>query len=295
MSNHFSHRNAVLLMVCAATLWSIAGVLTRHLEAARDFEVTFWRSMFAALFVGMLLLWEHRGDAIAKIRSMGRLGLLSGLTWSVMFGSFMLAMTMTTVANTLIVMSITPLFTAFLAWLILHQRIAPRTWFAIALASAGIAGMFASSMSQIDARGLTGMLVAFGMPVGASVNTILMKRAGKTVDLIPAVFLGGVICALLMLPFALPLQATAHDMGIVATLGFFQLGLPCMLMVKAAKTLSAPEIALIALLEVLLGPIWAWLGAGEVPAQATLAGGAVVLFALAYNAVGGIKRPVRLA
>jgi drug/metabolite transporter (DMT)-like permease len=103
------------------------------------------------------------------------------------------------------------------------------------------------------------------------------------VDLVPAVLLGGVISAVLMRPLALPLQSSWHDIGILAVLGFFQLGFPCTLMVRAARSLSAPEIALLALLEILLGPIWAWLGAGEVPAAATLSGGAVVLSALVSN------------
>ena len=79
---------------------------------------------------------------------------------------------------------------------------------------------------------------------------------------------------------------------ILAMLGFFQLGLPCMLMVRAARSLSAPEISLLALLEVLLGPIWAWLGAGEVPASATLLGGAVVLTALVFNEIADMRNRV---
>ena len=77
MPNQISHRRAVLLMICAPTLWSIAGVFTRHLEAARGFEVTFWRSVFAALFVGGALLWQERAKAARKVRAMGRFGLLS--------------------------------------------------------------------------------------------------------------------------------------------------------------------------------------------------------------------------
>jgi drug/metabolite transporter (DMT)-like permease len=87
----------------------------------------------------------------------------------------------------------------------------------------------------------------------------------------------------------LPFQASVHDLLILALLGFFQLGFPCMLMVRAARSLSAPELSLLALLEVLLGPIWVWLGAGEVPANATLMGGAVVLTALIFNELAAIR------
>lgn len=294
MPKNPSHTRAMLLMVCAATLWSIAGVITRQLDAARGFEVTFWRSVFAALFVAGALLWQKRSGALASLFSLGWIGLLSGVMWGMMFCCFMIALTMTTVANTLIVISISPLLTAFFAWMVLRQKIVLRTWLAIAVAFAGMLGMFASGVSEVGARELSGMLIALGVPLAASINVIIMKKAGHGVDLIPAVLLGGVISALLMLPLILPVQASLHDIGLLAVLGFFQLGFPCMLMVIAAKSLSAPEISLLALLEVLLGPIWAWPGAGEVPTHTTLLGGAVVLGALVFNEIAAMRETRRL-
>ncbi|GGC71357.1 DMT family transporter [Undibacterium terreum] len=292
MTTKAIHRKALFLMITAASLWSIAGVLTRQLHAAHGFEVTFWRSLFASLFVACALAWQHRSQTVARLLSMGKFGLASGFMWAVMFCCFMIALTMTTVANTLIVMSVSPLLTALLAWIILHQKIAGRTWLAIAVALIGMVWMFAGGMSRVDAKGLAGMLIAVGIPVAASVNVIVLKKAGKSVDLIPAVLVGGVISGCLMLPFALPLQASLHDIFILAVLGVLQLGFPCMLMVSASRHLSAPEISLLALLEVLLGPIWAWLGAGEVPAAETLAGGGVVLAALVFNELLALKEDV---
>ncbi|HSY29357.1 MAG TPA: DMT family transporter [Burkholderiaceae bacterium] len=290
MPNPQAHRRAVMLMSIAATLWSMAGVLTRQLQAAHGFEVTFWRSVFAGLFVAVALLFQLRGKAVAKVKAVGRLGLVSGLMWCVMFCCFMIALTLTTVANTLIVMSTSPLLTAFLAWLILSQRIAARTWLAIAAAFVGIVWMFAGSMKQIDTTQLLGMTIAMGVPIAASINVIALKKAGHGVDLIPAVLLGAVFSAILMLPLMWPSHISMHDLALLAILGFFQLGLPCMMMVQASKTLSAPELGLLGLLEVLLGPIWAWLGAGEVPAQATLIGGAVVLAALVANELAALRQ-----
>lgn len=289
MPKHLPHRHAVILMVCAAVLWSIAGVFTRHLDAARGFEITFWRSLFAALFVSGALLWQKKSGAFASIRAVGRLGILSGAMWSIMFCCFMIALTMTTVANTLVVMSLSPLLTAFFAWLFLRESIALRTWLAIAAAFAGMVWMFASGMSGMGGTHLAGMAIALGVPIAASVNVVAMKKAGHRIDLIPAVLLGGVFSALMMLPLTWPFQASQHDIAILATLGFFQLGFPCMLMVAASKSLSAPEISLLALLEVLLGPLWAWLGAGEMPAHATLVGGTVVLAALVFNEITAIR------
>jgi len=265
-------------------------VLTRHLDAARGFEITFWRSLFSAVCVAAVLLMQQgwRGAA-GTIRAGGALGVLSGMMWCVMFVSFMIALTKTTVANTLIVMSVSPLLTAFLAWLLLKQQIARRTWLAIIAAFFGILWMFVNSMSALGGQHLLGMVIAGAVPVAAAINLIAIKRAGHGVDLIPAVLLGSVFSAVLMLPFAWPLQSSLHDIGILAILGIFQLGLPCMLMVHAAKRLSAPEVSLLALLEVLLGPLWTWLGAGEVPARETLIGGAIVMAALVFNELAAMR------
>lgn len=285
-----THQRAILLMIIAPTLWSIAGVFTRHLEAARSFEVTLWRSLFAGLLVAAVLAWQKGGAGTWRLlRAGGRIGIVSGLMWAVMFSCFMIALTKTTVANTLIVMSIAPLVTALLAWAILKQTIPHRTWIAIGAAFIGICGMFVQGLGGFGGSHMQGMLIALAVPLAAAVNIIAMKRAGHGIDLIPAVLLGSVFSVLLMLPLAWPLQASAHDVLLLAILGVFQLGLPCMLMVVATRSLSAPEVSLLALLEVLLGPLWTWLGAGEVPATATLAGGAVVLAALVFNEVVGLK------
>lgn len=283
-----AHRRAIALMIVAATLWSIAGVVTRQLEFAGRWEVTFWRSLFAAAFVLAALLITRGRGAWAAVRATGGYGVLSGAMWAVMFVAFMLALMTTTTANTLIVNSIAPLCTALLARAVLREPIAPRTWAAIALAIAGMLWMFGSGFAGGEPRHAAGMLIALAVPLAAAVNLVTLKHAGRSVDLIPAVLLGAIFSAILTLPFALPFSASAHDILLLALLGCLQLGLPCMLMVRASPHLSAPEISLLALLEVVLGPIWAWLGAGEVPALATLAGGALVIAALLLNELAAL-------
>lgn len=286
-----AHRKAFVLMIIAPVLWSMAGIFTRHLEAARSFEVTFWRSLVAALFVAGTLYWQRRSGAVAAMRKAGWLGLMSGLMWASMFSAFMLALTMTTVANTLIVNSISPFLTVLLAWIFLGEKATTRTWAVIALAFVGMVWMFADSMTALDGRHLVGMSLALVVPFAASVNFIVLRKAGKQIEMIPSVFLGGIFSALAMLPLAWPLQASMHDIAIMALLGVFQLGLPCMLMVRAANHLSPAEVSLLALLEVLLGPFWVWLGVGEVPSQATLIGGSIVLLALILHEVMPTRQP----
>src|SRR5450759_5629278 len=164
-AGHRDHRRAVLLMLGVTFLWSIAGVFTRHLETAKSFEVTFWRSFFTIVFMLGALAWQRKNPLQAVI-SMGRHGLICGAMWAVMFTCFMLALTMTTTANTLIVNSLYPLFAALLAWIVLKEPVALRTWLAIFAAVGGMAWMFKSDLGS----GLGGTLIAFGIPVAASIN-----------------------------------------------------------------------------------------------------------------------------
>jgi drug/metabolite transporter (DMT)-like permease len=273
-------------MVAAPVLWSTAGVVTRHIERAQPFEQVFWRSLFAFLFVTLVLL--ARGfNPLKSIKAAGRPGLFSGAMWTVMFTAFVIALSLTTTANTLVVMSIGPLLTAFLSLIFLKDRIAPGTWVAVVFASMGIAWMFHDGFQAGQAAG---MLVALLVPFAAAANVVTLRASAARVDLIPAVMLGGALSCLVALPFAFPFSSSSRDLLLLALLGIFQLGLPCMLLVIASRSLSAPEIALLGLLEVVLGPLWAWLGAGEVPGQATLVGGAIVLAALAANELNMLRR-----
>ena len=287
-----THRRAVALMVLVTLLWSIAGVVTRHLDAARSFEVTFWRSLFCAvsLAIGLTVL---RGPALwAGLVRADRVLWASALCWAVMYTAFMVALTLTTVANVLVTMAIGPMVTALFSRLFLGQRLPLRTWAAILIAGAGIAWMFGAEAGS--GGSLLGSLVACAVPLAGAVNWILLQRNSesgpKAPDMLPAVLLGALISAAVTLPLALPLQASTHDLRLLALLGSVQLALPCLLVVRLSRELLAPEIALLALLEVLFGVAWAWLGAGERPPASVLLGGVLVLGALVANEAFALRR-----
>lgn len=285
-------------MIVVTLLWSTAGVVSRHLEAARSFEVTFWRSAFNALALAAALSWMRGAALWGQILRAERAVWISGLCWATMFTAFMVGITLTSVANVLVTMSLGPLLTALFSRVFLHHRLPARTWGAILLGSAGIAWMFGHEM-QGGAGSLLGVGVAFAVPLAAATNWTLLQHAHRQAadapgDMLVAVLLGALISAAVTLPLAWPLQAGAHDLGLLAGLGLFQLALPCLLVVRLTRVLAAPEIALLGLLEVVFGVLWAWLGAGEAPSSATLTGGVMVLAALVGNEVLGLHARTRL-
>lgn len=286
-----SHSRAVLLMVLVTLMWSIAGVVTRHLEAARSFEVTFWRSAFNAAALVLALLWLRGPRLWADIRRGGWALWVSGLCWTVMYTNFMVAIMLTTVATVLITMSIAPLLTALFSRLFLHHRLPRRTWVAIAVAGVGIAWMF-GRQAFAGGGSMTGALVALGVPIAGATNWTLLQHlhqrhardpAVAEPDMLPAVLLGALMSAAVTLPLSLPFSATAHDLTLLGGLGVVQLAIPCLLVVGLTKVLPAPEISLIGLLEVIFGVLLAWVGAGEAPGPTALSGGALVIGALLFN------------
>ncbi len=308
-----THTQAVFLMIVVTLMWSIAGVVSRQLESAARFEVTFWRSAFTTLSLLVILPWWRAADrASGLIPDDARQGTLqrhwgvlprslafwiSGVCWSVMFTAFMLALTFTTVANVLIIMSVGPLFTALLARFTLGQTLAPRTWAAIVAAGAGIVYMYGSQFLQafgdatVDTGSLiAGSLIALCVPIAGAINWTVVQRSqtqGEKIDLVPSVLLGGVISSLLTLTLALPFNATGADVAWLALLGLVQLAIPCALAVVCARSLKAPEVSLLALLEVIFGILLAWLGAGEAPGREVLLGGTLVIGALFINELLG--------
>ena len=289
-----THTRAVLLMVVIAFMWSIAGVVTRHLESARSFEVTFWRSFFTLLSLMVILPLFQGREVFSRIRHGGRALWISGVCWSFMFTAFMMALTLTSVANVLITLAVGPFLTALLARVVIGHQIAMRTWLAIAVAGLGIGWMFGGALqANGDGSQLAGTLVALLVPMAGAINWTVVQRSqaqGDKVDLVPAVMVGAFISSLVTLPLALPLTATAHDIALLAMLGLVQLAIPCVLSVRCASVLKAPEIALLALLEIIFGILLAWLGAGEVPGTNVLTGGALVLGALLVNELFGWRQ-----
>ena len=280
------HGYAVALMVLVTAMWSIAGVVSRNLEQASGFEVTFWRSAFTVLgLVIILTAWQGLGGW-KRLPWRSHYFWLSGVCWSIMFTAFMMAITLTAVANVLITLACGPLLTALGAWIFTSQRLPFRTWIAIGIAGVGIAMMFVSQLQLGDPNFLLGVSIALCVPLAGATQwnlTHMSQKSGVSIDLVPSVLLGAIISSLLTLPMAWPMQASPHDIGLLAMLGIFQLAIPCTLSVICARVLKAPEVSLLALLEVIFGIALAWWGANEEPQLSVLIGGSLVIAALFGN------------
>ncbi len=293
MENSFlpNRSRGVLLMLGAGLCWSLGGIIVRSLVLKDVWEIVFWRALFMTAFLGVLLLALRGRGAWASVRGIGRAGVLAGACLAAQIYLFILALTNTTAANTFVLMSLSPLFAALAGLLFLRERVAWHTWMAIALALGGVAIMFGSGL---DTGHLLGNLFALCIPMLYACQIICVRKVrgsvdGQAPDLLPTVLLAGVMAATPALLLGWPLEAAARDVSLLALMGYVQLGVGCWLATLAVQHLRAAEIGLLALVETILAPLWVWLGVGEAPGNAALAGGALIVGALVVNGWLGLR------
>jgi drug/metabolite transporter (DMT)-like permease len=271
-------RRGRLFVALAAIAWSTAGLLQRELTASIGTQVA-GRAVFAVLFLFAYVAVSSRGRVVDAFRSVGRAGLAVAVLLAASSGSFIVSLNYTSVANVLFLLATGPVLAAALGMLV-GERVPGRTWLAIGIALGGVGLMFGGP-------GRPGVVGAV-LPLFASLSfavALVITRHRRDVSMAPATCLSQLIVLVVALPFADPGEVGGQDLALLAAMGVGQIGLALLFFTIGARLIPAAEVALISLLEIVLGPLWVWLAQSERPAATTLAGGAIVLAAVAFQAV----------
>jgi drug/metabolite transporter (DMT)-like permease len=280
---------SVMIMIGASVAWSTSGIFVRLLDGTDPWEMVFWRSIGMAVFLGVYMMWRYRRDAFAKLRALGVGGTAAAAMLAATFFFFLYAVSVTTVATALFLMSTTPLWAAVVGRIALGEPLALRTLAAIAACIVGVTIMVGDAL---EFGSILGPLSAMCVSVCFAVQITLLRKIGPRVDAVPSVLVAGLISIVAALPLAWPFVAGLHDIAVLLAMGVIQLGMGCLLMTIATRNLSAADVGLIALLETTLGPLWVWIFFAERPSDATLLGGAIILAALVANEAVGLRRRV---
>jgi drug/metabolite transporter (DMT)-like permease len=279
-----------LLVAAAAACWS-SGALIARLVTTSPWTTNFWRSLFASVFLGVVLSLIRRRGIFTQWRDGGRPVVLVAACMAISSTCFIFSLSLTTVANTLILMSTGPYVAGLLGWIVLGERVAPRTWLTMGAAMAGTLLMVSSSYAS--SRGaLLGDLLAIIMASSFATATVLVRRHPE-IPMAPAAVLATTLTGLVALPLAEPLTTSPRDLLLLAFFGVGQFGAGFLLFMAGARLIPAAETSLIGMLETVLGPLWVWLILAERPGAASLAGGALILGALAANALIDLLRARR--
>ena len=285
-----SHKYGVLFVFAAGVLWSTVGLGIRLIEDATVWQILLYRSISMSLFLYVVIRLRSGESPFAQIRRTGFPAVIAGLALVAAYSGGIYSIQNTSVANAMLLFATAPFMAAVLGWLALREPVRIATWIAIAVALGGIAIMVADKSGSVVFKG---SLAALGSAFGFAVFTVAL-RWGRTAEMLPSVFLSGLfgfvitfaICHLQGLSIALSL----HDGSVAISMGVFQVGAGLILYTLGSRSLPAAELALLSLAEVLLGPLWVWLFLGETASVNTLIGGAVLLAAIAGNALSGKRR-----
>lgn len=277
------YRTGQTIMVAAAVVWSTAGVLQREIEAEPATQVAD-RAVFAGLAIFVAIVLTERGQTVSAFSDLGRWGAAAILPWAIASSLFILSLNYTTVANVLFWQATAPMLAALLAWLFLAERIALRTWLAMVIAALGVVLMVGGGVDG----GPVAAVLPFVMTVAFAVVIVLSRRRSD-ISLAPAAFLSQIVVIVCLGPFASMGSASATDWVWLALLGGI-VASGIVLMAIAAQRIPASEIALITLLQIVLGPLLVWLAYREQPPVGTLLGGTVIVAAVVVQAAGDLRR-----
>jgi drug/metabolite transporter (DMT)-like permease len=273
LSSTAQHGRGRAMVALAAVAWSTAGILQRELSVDIGTQLA-GRALFAVFGLLAYVAVAERGAVLRAFRAVGRGGLAVAALMAVSSGSFIIALNHSSVANVLFMQALAPILAAVLG-MVLGEAVSRRTWLAMFVALAGV-GLMVGGPGHPSVAGVALSLL---MTVSFAA-TLVITRHRRDVSMAPATCLSQVIVLVGAAPFARPGDVGSHDLGLLVALGIGQIGLGLVLLTIGGRLIPAAEVALITLLEVVLGPLWVWIFLSEQPGTATLAGGAIVLVAV---------------
>ena len=278
----------VVLVAAAALCWSTGGLLARLVDTD-PWTTVFWRSIFTAAFLLVVIFIQERGSAWPQIRGMGWPGVAMALCFAIASTCFINAVARTTVANTLVIQSTSPFIAALLGWAWMGERVQRRSWIAMAAALAGATVMASHSWG---AGSISGDLLALTTAIAFAGATVIVRRH-RHLRMTAAAGLASVFSAIFAWRPARPLDVAPDDLALLALFGAAQLGLGLVMFMAGARVIPVAEASLIGVLESVLGPVWVWLALGETPAPAALLGGAIILTALVVHTALDLRGAAR--
>jgi drug/metabolite transporter (DMT)-like permease len=266
-----------LFVALAAVAWSTAGLFQRELSVGVATQLA-GRALFAALgLLAYIGVTEH-GRVLQAFRAIGRGGIAIVALLGASSASFLAALNYAPVANVLFFQALAPIIAAALGTM-LGEPVSRRTWLAMVLALAGVAVMVGGPGGASWLGQVLSLVTAVSFAA-----TLVITRHRRDVSMAPATCLSQVLVFAAAVPFAHLAPVGGKDLTLLATLGICQIGLGFVFLTIGGRLIPAGEVALITLLEIVLGPIWVWAFLSEQPAAATLAGGAIVLAAVLLQA-----------
>jgi|TARA_B100000768_G_scaffold53502_1_gene52024 drug/metabolite transporter (DMT)-like permease len=246
-----------------------------RLADADSWSILLWRGIFYALGILIILLITHRSKALNEVKKIGKDGVLIGILTGLGSVTFVFAVQLTSIASALVIISIMPMMTAIISWLILKEKSGIFTWFSMVLVFIGI---YIVMDGEPKGSSLIGNLFALAsVTFGATGFTLIRKN--KSINMIPAMGVNAIVSALIAAIFVetviLPLDSMLYifAMGLMVSLSFS-------LLTSSGRYIPATEVGMFMPLGAVFGTLAGWLIINEQPSSGALIGGFIVLLTM---------------
>ena len=265
-----------ILLLFGGFCLSWGGFIIRSFEEASIWQILFLRSLFFLLALIAFLLVTYKKNTFNIIKESGLPGLLGGFVLSFSFVAFVVAMSNTTVANVVFIISTQTMFLAIFGYFYLKEKVSLIGLISILLAMSGIIIMVGDSISG---GSLFGNIVALAIPINFAILVMIIRKNTK-VDMVPAIFYSGIFSLIYGFFLAESFEFTKHDLWMGFLLGVPQLAVSFICITIGSRTVESATVGILMLMETLCAPLWVWLFLNEIPPISVFIGGTVIISAL---------------
>ena len=265
-----------LLLLFGGFCLSWGGFIIRSFEEASVWQILLLRSFFFMLALIGFLAVTYKKNTINILKKAGIPAVFGGLVMSFSFIAFVVAMTNTSVANVVFIISTQTMFLAIFGYFYLKEKVSLVSFISILLAMSGITVMVGDSLSS---GSFFGNLVALAIPINFSILVMIIRK-NKNLDMVPAIFYSGIFSVIYGLILSESFVFTSHDILMGFFLGVPQLAFGFICITIGSRSTPSATIGLLMLSETICAPIWVLLFLNEIPPVSTLIGGLIIILAI---------------
>jgi drug/metabolite transporter (DMT)-like permease len=277
------YRKGVLIVAAGALLYAPDSLMLR-LMAMEQWPTMFWRGLIAGGILTIVLIITRGRRYPADIWALGWSGLAFLLVYAIVNFLFVYSVRETTVANTLFILSTSPIFSSLISWVWLREPPDRRTIRTIILATIGIGviagGHHVTGGARVGTWG--GDLAALGAAFGLALS-FNIARHRKDVSMVPVIGPAGLLTAVIAFWLAADVTPPTASIAPMLLMGAALTPLATWCLTIGPRYIPAPEVSLLMLIEAVFGPLIVWWALHEYPGDMTLIGGTIVLGAIFWS------------
>ena len=274
-----NHLKGLLIAFFGVLVLTPEGILVK-LANADSFTVLFWRGIFFALSILIILFISYRSRTLNEIKGIGKEGLLIGCLTGLGGTTFILAIHYTTLAKTLVIISASPLMVALVSFFILKEKPKLFTWLTMLVVFGGIYVVMSGDTSGLNLKG--SLFALASVTTGGFSFTLLRKY--KEVNMVPAMAVNGLFITLVGLLFADSLAVSSQAMTFII-ISSILVAISFSLITIAPQYIPAPEVAIFFPMGTVIGTILAWLILKEELSSNAVFGGVIVILTLFIHSI----------